>query len=65
MMGYRTADELQYEFGGLMCVKKTYDTIIIDDHQQLKDRLTNALGEEFIGGNICLVTTILWPIEVH
>jgi succinate dehydrogenase/fumarate reductase flavoprotein subunit len=68
MMGYRAGAELMnMEFGGLMYVTTDCDTVVIDGPVDLvgRDRITNALGEEFMNGNPGLVTTILWPLEVH
>ena len=71
-MAYRAGGELMnMEFGGLFYVAKQCDSVVIDGTLFLppqiveRDRTTNAYGEEFLNGNPGLVTTVLWPIEVH
>lgn len=69
-MGYRAGAALSgMEFGYGMYVVRDCDTVTIDgpvaEIGHVPDRVTNALGEEFLGTIPHIPVNILWPIEVH
>lgn len=70
MMGYRAGAPLtNMEFcKGMYCVKDC-DTVVVDGPVSeiglSHDRVTNALGEEFLGTIPSIPTNILWAIEFH
>jgi succinate dehydrogenase/fumarate reductase flavoprotein subunit len=70
MMAYRAGAELtSMEFGETFYIVKDCDTVVIDgpvaEIGQTGDQVTNAMGEEFLGGTPEISTMILWALEFH
>jgi succinate dehydrogenase/fumarate reductase flavoprotein subunit len=70
MTAYRAGAELtSMEFGETFYIVKDCDTVVIDgpvsEIGQTGDRVTNAMGEEFLGGTPEISTMIYWALEFH